>query len=395
MRTATGRSSGTALPRVLILAVSARAMSESATRAGFATQAVDAFGDLDQIGHTPTVALARERRVPWSARAAAVAARGIPCDMVVYGSGFENYPAVVSALGTLAPVVGNAPDVLRRVRDPMDLAKSLTARGFHVPAVSDSPPSSRGARDLARRRWLRKPRDSGGGHGITNWRSGVPLAQRMVLQERIAGTPGSIVFAANGSRAVPLALSTQLIGDPRFGAGGFRYCGNILDHSADGALFDAATALAQGATEEFELVGVNGIDFVARDGIPWAIEINPRYSASMELAERAYGISVFDVHVRACRKDLPSFDLGLARQAPEVEGKAVLYARRTVSLGDTACWLEDDDIRDMPHPGETIPKGRPVCTIFARAADPASCHAALVRRANALYALMERGAGDA
>jgi predicted ATP-grasp superfamily ATP-dependent carboligase len=378
--------------RVLILAISARAISESATRAGFAAHAVDAFGDLDQIGHTPTVALAREHRVPWSARAAAVAARGIPCDMVVYGSGFENYPAVVSALATLAPVVGNTPDVLRRVRDPIHLAATLGARGFSVPAVSTAAPpmSSRGSRDLTRRRWLRKPRDSGGGHGIANWRSGVPLAQRMVLQERIAGTPGSIVFAANGSRAVALALSTQLIGDPRFGAGGFRYCGNILDHASDDALLDAALALAEGATEEFGLVGVNGIDFVARDGTPWIIEINPRYSASMELAERVYGVPVFDVHVRACRGELPSFDLRQARRHPEVEGKAVLYARRTVRLGDTTPWLADGGMRDVPHPGETIPKGRPICTIFARAADAAACQTALVRRAQDLYALMER-----
>ena len=212
----------------------------------------------------------------------------------------------------------------------------------------------------------------------------------MVLQERIAGTPGSIVFAADGTRAVPLALSTQLIGDPCFGAGGFRYCGNILDHAGDDALFDAAVALARGATEEFGLVGVNGIDFVARDGAPWLIEINPRYSASMELAERAYGVPVFDVHVRACRKELPSFDLRVARRRPEVEGKAVLYARRTVMTGDTTVWLGEPDIRDVPHPGEIIPKGRPICTIFARAADAGACQAALVGRAKELYARMER-----
>jgi predicted ATP-grasp superfamily ATP-dependent carboligase len=378
--------------RVLILAVSARSLSESAASAGYRTSAVDAFGDLDQLRHTPTIALSRERALPWSARAAAVAARGSACDFVVYGSGFENYPGVVSALGTIAPVVGNAPAVLRRARDPVEVARALGARGFCVPAVSDTPPasSSRGTRDLSRRRWLRKPIDSGGGSRISNWRTGIPLAPRMILQERVPGVPGSIVFVSDGTRAVPLAISTQLIGDTRFGAGGYRYCGNILDHAAAQPLVGAAVALAQNATEEFGLVGANGIDFIARDDVPWPIEINPRYSASMELAERGYGVSIFDAHVRACRGELQAFDLAAARRAASVMGKAVLYARRTVTLDDTTRWLDDRDIRDIPHPYETIPKGRPICTIFGRAESAAACERALVDRAAALYEQIER-----
>ncbi len=377
--------------RALILAVSARSLSESAARAGYVTSAVDAFGDLDQLRHTPTIALSRERGIPWSARAAAVAARGAACDFIVYGSGFENSPGVVSALGTIAPVVGNSPAVLRRARDPVEVARVLGARGFCVPALSDTPPpSSRGTRDLSRRRWLRKPIDSGGGARISNWRTGIPLAPRMILQERIPGVPGSIVFVADGARAVPLAISTQLVGDTRFGAGGYRYCGNILDHAASQPLVAAAVALAQAATEELGLVGANGIDFIARDDVPWPIEINPRYSASLELAERGYGVSIFAAHVRACRGDLPTFDLAAARRATSVLGKAVLYARRTVTLDDTTRWLDDRDVRDVPHPYETIPKGRPICTIFARAEGAAACERALVDRAAALYEQIER-----
>src|SRR5204863_56293 len=84
---------------------------------------------------------------------------------------------------------------------------------------------------------------------------------------------------------------------------------------ADERLLDRATLLAQTVTRAFGLVGVNGVDFVARRGLPWAIEVNPRYTAAMELVERAYGISMFDVHVRACRHSLPTFDLADARNA--------------------------------------------------------------------------------
>jgi predicted ATP-grasp superfamily ATP-dependent carboligase len=375
----------------LVLAVSARAICESARRAGYETRAVDAFGDLDLIRSTSTIALARESGAQWSARAAAVAARGIECDGVVYGSGFENHPAVVRALATIAPVIGNSFETLRRSRDPIELARVLTARGYCVPNVSETPPASRGVRDLARRRWLRKPRASGGGHGIASWRSGIPLAPRMVLQERVSGIPGSIVFAANGSQAVPLAISRQLIGDRQFGAVGFRYAGNILEQGSDDVLFRNACELARGVTEEFGLVGVNGVDFVAREDVPWVIEVNPRFSASMELAERAYGVPVFDIHVRACSGELPDFDLSAARAGTTVHGKAVLYARRTSHIGDSTRWLEEEDLRDIPHPDETISKGRPICTVFAHASSAAACRAALARRATEIYGRVERG----
>ena len=155
-------------------------------------------------------------------------------------------------------------------------------------------------------------------------------------------------LAADGRRAVPLGLSRILAGETAFGADGFRYCGSILgsagdpQFAADDRLLERATLLAEIVTRAFGLVGVNGVDFVARRGFPYAIEVNPRYTAAMELVERAYGISLFDVHARACRQALPAFDVAAARRrAPEAIGKAIVYARRTSVLGDTRSWLSD------------------------------------------------------
>jgi predicted ATP-grasp superfamily ATP-dependent carboligase len=73
-------------------------------------------------------------------------------------------------------------------------------------------------------------------------------------------------------------------------------------------------------------------------------------------------------------------------------GKAVLYARRTVALGDTRPWLADLTVRDVPHPGERIARGHPVCTIFAEARTAVGCYDALVRRAERIYREIEEGA---
>jgi predicted ATP-grasp superfamily ATP-dependent carboligase len=200
------------------------------------------------------------------------------------------------------------------------------------------------------------------------------------------------VFAADGRRAVALGVSRLLVGEPAFGAGEFRYCGNILtgahdpQFSCEAALLAWSVDLAAGVTEMFGLVGVNGVDFVARSGRPYPVEVNPRYTASMELVERAYGLSVFDIHARACAGDLPAFDLFRARAAErEAVGKAVVYARRDTTVADTRGWLGDDTVRDIPAPGAHILRGHPVCTVFARARDAAACHRALVARAAAVY----------
>jgi hypothetical protein len=218
----------------------------------------------------------------------------------------------------------------------------------------------------------------------------------MYLQERVTGVAGSIVFAADGRRAVPLGLSRILAGRRALGSRGFGYCGNVLAGTGDpqfpedDRLFTITTALASALTEEFGLVGLNGIDFVARRGVPYPIEVNPRYTASMELVERAYALSMFETHARACGGTLPSFEVAAARAAATgAIGKAIVYARRDTTIPDSRRWLADPDVRDVPHPGERIARGRPVCTVFARARDGAACLRALEARAAALYRSLE------
>jgi len=110
----------------------------------------------------------------------------------------------------------------------------------------------------------------------------------------------------------------------------------------------------------------------------------------MELVERMHDVSVFGMHAAACaRGELPTFDLTRAHTGAAVTGKAILFARHDVTCGDTTAWLGDSTVRDVPHPGERIPAGRPVCTIFATGADADACYAGLVARANRAYESLE------
>jgi hypothetical protein len=369
--------------------------------------AIDAFGDLDQ--HASVTALALPGK--FTAPAAARAARTIECDAVAYLSNFENYPNAVGTLASARALWGNPPAVLRRVRDPFLVTETLARRGFAAPAVRSGEPGTLNLGTLEPwnpgtlepgTSWLLKPLASGGGRRVRPWRPGARVPSRCYLQELVDGPPGSVVFVAAGGRAVPLGVSRQLIGEHAFGAAGYQYCGNILMAAEeDETLLESAAALSRVLAEEFGLVGVNGIDFIARGPVTYAIEVNPRWSASMELVERAYGLSVFGAHAAACADGvLPAFDLATARRGVGAVGKAVVFARRDVVVGDTRAWLtrpalsappalpalESIEIRDVPHPGGRIAAGRPVCTVFASGNDSAACHAALVRSAERVYA---------
>lgn len=219
------------------------------------------------------------------------------------------------------------------------------------------------------------------------WVSGMAVPRSSIVQERVRGSAGSIIFVADGAHIVPLAITRQLSGDPAFGAAGFAYCGSILEpHHPE--LFANACELAALIAHEFALRGACSVDFIARGAVPFAIEVNPRPTASMELVERATGHSIWRAHVGGCRGQVNSIAVP-GGSASVAHGKAVLYARRPVVLGDTVRWLADDDVRDIPAPGERIARGSPICTIFASGRTSALCYAALVRRARIRFAEIE------
>ena len=310
--------------RLLIAGVSTRAAAASAALAGCSVTALDAFADLDQHPSVHALSLPRDFNTRFTPAAASRAAKTIDCESVAYFSSFENHPKAIATLAAGRVLLGNPPAVVRRVRDPLLVAQALGRRGFAVPAVHVGEPGTRNPEPGTSSSWLVKPLASGGGHRVRPWRRGTRVPRGCYLQEFVEGTPGSVVFVAAGGRAVPLGVSRQLIGEAAFGTAGYRYCGNILASVSDpqfrdgDALVRNAAELARAIAEEFDLVGVNGIDFVARDGVPYAIEVNPRWSASMELVERAYGVS----GVRRARGCLRSRRAAGVRSRPRAPRRA-------------------------------------------------------------------------
>jgi uncharacterized protein len=342
-------------------------LAELARRDGRRVLAFDLFGDLD-LRRTAS------RVVTGGGLSALVDAAALEApSAVVYGASFENHPALVARLAERHALLGNTPETLGAVRDPIALGATLRDAGFPYPRTSVTAVPERS------HPWLRKPLRGGGGTRVRNWRGGA-LPAGTFVQQRIAGLACSAAAVGDGVDAVVLGLTEQLVGERAFGVRGYRWCGNVtpprLPAGEQEALLEQARAICSNLAGAFGLRGSFGVDFVWDGERAWTHEVNPRPTASLEAIEAAYGIGVFDAHLRGCAGELPRVKAAPARAA----GKAVLFATEDVTIGDSERWLQHG-VRDVPQPGEHISPGHPICTLVATATTPQHVLAKLEKQA--------------
>jgi predicted ATP-grasp superfamily ATP-dependent carboligase len=359
-------------------------LAELAVRAGHEVVALDRFGDLDLQALCPSVSVLRDLGGRGGMAALVDAAEEIAAPSVIYGAGLENQPGLVARLASGRHLLGCSAETLERVRDPAVLGASLRAAGLAYPTTF-------GASDAVRRadrtrRWLRKPVRGGGGRGIREWRGGA-LDGEVMLQERIAGLACSVAAVADGRTAGVLGLSEQLIGRRGLGARGYAWCGNLvpprLGEAQRRALAAAAEAVCTHLASAFGLRGLFGVDLVWDGQRAWVVEVNPRATGSLESVEAAHEVGAFAVHLAGCAGRLPpAAPVAAPRRAA---GKAILFATGNVRVGDTRDWPARG-IRDVPHPGERIAAGHPICTVVSVRESPDVVLADLEGRAAALRA---------
>jgi predicted ATP-grasp superfamily ATP-dependent carboligase len=370
---------------ILLVSVSARMLAELATAEGYEVFALDRFGDLDLQRRCPSVSLLRDLGGRGGMAELVDAADGIRADGVVYGAGLENRPDLVARLAAGRTLLGCAPETLRAVRDPAVLGASLGTAGFAYPRTFSAAEAP--VRADRARRWLRKPVRGGGGRGVREWRGG-RLADGLVVQERISGLPCSAAAVADGGSAALLGVSEQLVGRRALGARGFKWCGNVVPPRLPAGERRALTLIVEEICAHlaaaFGLRGLFGVDVVWDGARPWVVEVNPRPVASLETIEAVHGAGSFAAHVEACAgRLLPARTARSVADPARAAGKAVLYATENVQVPDTRHW-QARGIRDVPHAGERIAAGRPICTLVAIGRSPEAVLDDLEARAAAL-----------
>jgi predicted ATP-grasp superfamily ATP-dependent carboligase len=372
--------------KTLITGVSTRAIAESAVKSGHPVFTIDYFGDRDQKQIVENFSLLREFNLPFRAENLIEVCSRFDFDSFVYISNFENFPQLIEKLAARAEILGNTPDTIRKIRDWKELRYFMTENSIPFPETLLPGEEERVADKGG---WLLKPTKSGGGSRIKAW-EGETLSNNQVIQRYVEGIPASACFAADGYKCILIGLSAQLIGIDELGATGFTWCGNILplplDEKERHYITDQMEKTASLLTAHFKLKGVCGIDFIIsgdRGGrlTPYIVEINPRYTASMELVENLYGLNIYSIHINSLQGNLPDFSVAEIHSTRFL-AKGILFARSDIKIKETANWKRRG-IRDIPFEGDMIERGHPVCTILADGSDYYEC------RSN-LFAMAER-----
>ena len=308
-------------------------------------------------------------------------ALNLPASAWLYTGPMENHPDRVEQITQIHLLLGNAPEVLRAVRDPFQVARALSRAGLKHAEVR--PDDAGLPRDGT---WLVKPLASGGGRAICPLNLDTVLpTEPCYFQRRVAGPSFSALFLARSGRSDLIGVSRQLLGSP---GSPFAYRGSIGPCSFSSPACSRLGLLGQVLASTFSLVGLFGVDLVLQDDEPWVVEINPRYTASVEVLELSLGRSLLAEHLSACLGSLetsPQPTRSVGRQhPPRVVGKAILYATRSLVAPEIEVQEFRDrspfaipSLADVPCPGTHIAEGEPVMTVFASAGDILTCEARL------------------
>lgn len=380
---------------LLIFGASTRAAAFSAIRAGFRPICGDLFADADLR------AFASVLSVPDYPHHLVDAASHLPADIPwIFTGALENSPAEVEQFSLRHSLWGNPASVLRRCRDPWNCSATLSKIG--IPTIElrsgTAPPPRDG-------RWLMKPLRSSAGRAMTLWGPTTkPLPEPHYFQRFVEGTSISGAFLAASTGTYLLGVSQQLIGSAELHAPEFGYSGSIypspalcpvesLSRVAD--CYDLIRLIGSTVSREFDLRGLFGIDFIHDGRQVWLTEINPRYTASMELIEYGRQLSLLRLQQAACEG--PSAVVVPERFTDPPSpflAKVVLYADRNARAPDLSNWIpsqvtlaELPRLADIPVAGSEIHHGQPVLTCLGEGADPDVLLQELSTRAKELWAM--------
>ncbi|MCA9258891.1 MAG: ATP-grasp domain-containing protein [Planctomycetales bacterium] len=296
------------------------------------------------------------------------------CDAWFYAGGLENYPRLVDRMAGIRPLWGVRGVALRHVRSPWRLGRLLRQYGLHFPETQCATASSARIGELDDRH-LYKPLKSCGGANISR-AAPVDDGRRYVRQAFCAGESHSAIFVSNGRRVELVGVTRQLIGESWTCASPFQYCGSIGPVTLPPATTDVVQRVGEAVGIGMQVYGWFGLDFVLHGEQMCTIEVNPRYTASIEVLERSFNASILQMHVDACTSG--EFSSAPSGEDAPVLGKAIVYAPgrcEIESITFDELWqmrvstevCGGPRVADIPRCGDRFTAGAPLLTLFSAA----------------------------
>ncbi len=345
--------------RVVVIAVSGRALAQSAAKWARHVNVLDAFGDVDTraIAATMPVGLRAGIGLDGARIVRALRALDLPADTpIVTGSGFERVPRWLDRVGAFGRLCANDATIVAALKDPDIGLELLTALGWPVPETRRTPPDERSG-------WLSKRIGGAGGVHVQHATAGRRTAGRY-WQREIAGIPMSVTFLADGQSAHVLGFNRLLVS--AVGALPFCHAGAISGAMLPDEIARDLRQRLHRLVRVCGLRGLNGVDFVLTDAGPVMLEVNPRPTATIDLYDDDYPEGLVRWHVASF--DGPVADFPAPPRNAACRAQQVIYAAHGLSV--PACTSLPAWCRDVPTPRSRIAGGAPVLSVNAAGATP-------------------------
>ena len=329
--------------RVLVAGFSTRHVAQSAQRAGYKVCAVDHFCDQDLSWYTEDrIRFEELEDLPDSVSEIAGRHR---FDMLVTTSGAEDMPSGL-------PVCGTPPEKIRRFLDKLETQHFFEELRIPVPNL---------LKDRTYPAFFKPRRGAGGWRNavITNdderisWETLNPDVP-YIRQEIVEGCPGSVCCVTDGSHACAVASNEQMMRGVEGAMYGFAGSVTPGTHPCT----DRMIGLAEQIAAKSGCVGTIGIDFMIGNDVV-AIEVNPRFQATVDTVEAATGCNLFRLHVDACRGILPQKRPVASRYA----ARKILFAPKDMTIKSDLKHLSPI-VADIPWPGTILEKDKAIITVF-------------------------------
>lgn len=342
---------GRTLKRVLIAGFSTRHVASSAERAGLEVVAIDHFCDLDL--KACTIASYRfEELIELEGIIREVCTEYSP-DAIVLTSGVEDLT------GLPVPVLGTDPIIASHLLDKSHVQQFFEAHGIPIPKILEEGEFPA---------MLKPCKGSGGWRNqavkneteIKDWEDQFP-GDAYILQEFVDGIPASVCCVTDGSRAIAIAVNQQLMRGGTEASYGF--CGSVtpFSHPKTNEMVRYATRAASASG----CLGVIGVDFIVSNEKIWAIELNPRFVATLDTIEMSTGLNLFSLHKDACCGVLPD-----AQPVPyQTAMRRILFAPHDITIEDDLA-STGLKIADIPPAPAFFEKGDAIISAYGTGSDP-------------------------
>lgn len=384
--------------RAVVVGASCRAAAQGLRRAGIShIVAWDEFldADLREIAQT----------YPWeSGEMVSHKADGIP---LLLCGGMENRIEDVQAWLNKGYSCGVDAQMLRTLRSPANWQRwSTQVRiGWPKSFFRAEEMQHASSRNLESKCWVSKSLVGAGGIQVRRFDQEelrelglvellkAKWEEEMYLQEHIEGRSIGATFCSYRDEVRFVGVARGVTSDELPGPLPFIYRGSILSPDISQEVKQRLEDFGRLVTLETGIRGLWQADFVVKDdGSLWVLEVNPRWSASMELHEIANSVSWVTEHLRALnpgklRDETRTAPEAYPQRVADLVGKGILYAPAALRLDkqaqermwenrfDGAKWKESEegfllaDIPEVPAGMQgwvDIDAGMPIASVLVR-----------------------------